>query len=991
MERPDTQQPVSRTRGSRLKRTGLLVLFVFCVLLGVYIFAYNFGLITSPQQVTIKPASTQNVTDVLLIMSHDENDSSTTAARDGVLDVMGRSSVGVDVVYMDAHHAPMGSDAHSQWASRVAQQVAQHGRYGAVICCDDEALYFIEYNHDTLFPSTPVIFFGINDINHALHAVTSGYMAGMIEQSYIGSTMQAASNLQPDATSFTAIVDNTADGQGDRGQFDLAMNSFDGMQVYYVNASTLSRSALGSSVANAGTDTVVFLLDVNNDLYGNVYSTDESVAYLTSVSSAPIYTASSGVGDGVAGSGYRDPTADGQRAASMTIDVLNGTRPSDLPLVLDGQLGYVFDNAVLDQYGVSASKVPIGSTVVNRNIFSLHTLYLLLVPIALWLVAVICLLMMRRLSDKNVTYATAVATPEAPVRRRTLPDGQSTLIYRKVPELEEGDDDDDDDAIDVTDAVDEVDVAGDGDDGVAGDASDDVAGDDELADAAGIDDDAEVDEVDDEIEVEVDDEIDDDADDASDEGADEPEDADDDGFDADDDDDEGDAGACDSEDPDGPDDPDDPDGVDDAQEPGEPSTTAVMPRVEYPDWQPSAILPMDELDEKLIEADVRSLVGIDVVSMQDILDSYGPVIGDRAMDALERRLAGVENTTFVLRKNEAFYIGFDAELARRSQELEFIEFVLRQSLVIDEYTIVLKTFIGVVNRQKGMDYRDMTVGLEFALDQACELGLVNSVVFYDINMRRAMEDHEEIQAVLEEAVENEDFIVFYQPQISLRDNDVSGYEALVRLRDKQYPPAQFIPVAEATGLIVDIDRIVVQRSIEQLAKWKRRNKRMRPISINFSSTHLTKDADFIDFLMDLLRKNEISPDYIRIEIDESLFSADAEKAEQFITKLFKAGITIALDHFGMGYTTFSDVMTVPASVVKIDRDFVDTFLVDGSAANFEQLVMLAQGFGKRVVVVGVDKKWQLDLCRELKCDDVQGYYFSKPLLPESAVQYKPKR
>lgn len=147
----------------------------------------------------------------------------------------------------------------------------------------------------------------------------------------------------------------------------------------------------------------------------------------------------------------------------------------------------------------------------------------------------------------------------------------------------------------------------------------------------------------------------------------------------------------------------------------------------------------------------------------------------------------------------------------------------------------------------------------------------------------------------------------------------------MRLRDKAYPPSQFIPVAEITGLIVEIDRIVTKRSVEQLAIWKRRNKRMRPISINFSPVHLARDDDYVTYLLSLLKTYDVSSEYIKIEVTETLFSgSNQQKAEDLIKRLFDAGISIALDNFGMGYTSFTDIMAIPASIIKIDKEFVDT-------------------------------------------------------------------
>lgn len=358
---------------------------------------------------------------------------------------------------------------------------------------------------------------------------------------------------------------------------------------------------------------------------------------------------------------------------------------------------------------------------------------------------------------------------------------------------------------------------------------------------------------------------------------------------------------------------------------------------------------------------------------------------------IHKRLKGVENSHILQADGGRILLGFDDAVTRGSQELELIELMLAQPITVGEHAISLSSCVGAVNKPHVLDFDSMKMCADFAIKQAEECGHANAVILYDDDMYRAAKNCDRIAGILKRAIDQDDFLVFYQPQIDLHKNEVVGYEALVRLKDKVYPPSQFIPVAEVTGLIIDIDRIVTKRSIELLSVWKRRKKRMRPISINFSSVHLTKGDDFASYLLSLLEVNGVPSEYVRIEVNESLFSnGNQQSAEDMVRGLFDAGVSIALDNFGKGCTTFTDIMTIPASIIKIDKEFVDTFLVDGHDQNFEQLVRLAHGLGRKVVVVGVDKEWQIDACRNLNCDIVQGYYFSKPLLPENAVQYKPR-
>lgn len=1030
----------------RAKRIALLSLAFVCALLGVFIFGFNFGITSHSQQVSANYVREQPVTDVLLVMSYDERDAGTPLARDGVMNVMSRSNVGVDVVYMDAYNAPIGSSAYEAWVSQVRQKVAQHGSYGAVICADDEALYFIEDYHDSMFGSTPVVFFGVNDVDHAAHAAASGYMTGMIEQCYFGSIMQAATTLHPNATRFLAIVDQTPAGIGNRGQFDLAMESFDDMSVSYVNASYLTRRELASAVAGAGENTIVFLLDANNDSYGNVYSLDSSVDYVTSASNSPVYRASmGGVGNGIAGCGYRDADLEGRKAAETTIAVLNGTRPANIALATEGNLGYVFDNEVLSGYGVSVADVPAGSTVINRQILSFDTIRLIVLPIALLVAAALLFLGARRLlhqatNEGGVVRTTAPTRAERPVPPASLrrkKKKQQVAYKRRKKRAHPGDESRSDEPYEdlpldgdaSTDAQAPISPALDAverDDAAPADVSfsstlvdDDVS----ASSEAGIAEDA----------VWVENATADDA--ARDDGGD--------AIDA-----RGVVGAPESEpanelenepksEPDVAAPVSDESGVDAASaEAGDapaqtvpeavddaPASTSAPDAAESaPDVvaasgsegsgesnHPDDAQTQDESPArrerraapraraerrprrttKVVEVEPRSIVGIEVLDLDRLADSRGEAVVQEALGIVRQRLQDVRNPLFVREREHGFVVGFATPVVRGSQELASIESALREPMTVGDDAVSPKARVCVANREADMKPKDMEEGVELVLGRSAELGDAEGVLFYGERTREMLDEASKIETSLENAIEREAFVVFYQPQIDLRGKDVIGYQAIARLKSKEYAPSLFRPVAEMTGLVTKIDRIVAERAIEQLSKWKRRNKRMRPIHVSFSTAHLTQDDEFVDFLLNQLKAYDVPSSLLRVEVSESLLGVDQERAEKALSRLAEAGVTIVLGNFGTGYASIPDAVMGSASILTVNREFVSAFLTEESDSELKHVTMLAHSLEKRVLVVGIDESWQLEACRKLECDIVQGTSFSPPLLPENAVQFKP--
>ncbi len=386
---------------------------------------------------------------------------------------------------------------------------------------------------------------------------------------------------------------------------------------------------------------------------------------------------------------------------------------------------------------------------------------------------------------------------------------------------------------------------------------------------------------------------------------------------------------------------------------------------------------------------VRSIAEVAFTNLDALEETRGSSVVDEAIKALAKRLGGLEKSFLVRPDHNSFIVGYNAALKRGSGSLADLERVLSQPVVVHGSSIVFDQLIAVFNREHGTSIEEMVAGADLAVHQAEESGKTDKVIFYDKDMRKAEDNKLQITALLSDALANDDLIVLYQPQIEIASNEVVGYEALVRLRGDVYPPEQFIPVAEMNGQIVEIDRQVTRKVVQQLATWKKRKRRMRPISINYSYGKI-RDEHFVEFTADLLDEYEVARKLIRIDIKDDLFLNNKEKAADFVEKLQGAGFGIAIDGFGVGYASISRIVKVPADVVKIDRSLTASLLAsdEEGLANF---VRLAHESNKLVVVEGVESVEQFEKCCELDCDVVQGFLFSRPLLPEKAMQYKPHK
>lgn len=385
---------------------------------------------------------------------------------------------------------------------------------------------------------------------------------------------------------------------------------------------------------------------------------------------------------------------------------------------------------------------------------------------------------------------------------------------------------------------------------------------------------------------------------------------------------------------------------------------------------------------------IRSIVEVLLLDFDHVDDLRGSGTADTVVKVLAERLNGLDKAFLVRPGSSEFILGVEHDLDASSPLLKKMERLLRRPIPLAGDSITVDPCIGVYNREPGMSIEEMVSGVDLAIRQAEQLGMNGEVIFYDADMRTAVEHKLDITTHIRRAIEKDGFIVVYQPQVDLASNEVVGYEALLRMRGDHYPPEQFIPVAEMNGQIVDIDRIVTKKVVGQLATWKKRKQRMRPVSINYGYGQL-RDDDYIEYLVGLLDEQSVSHALIRMDIREGLFLNDMAKATGFVEELSEAGFGIAIDGFGAGLTQLSHITEIPADVVKIDRTVTASFFAGGDADVIANLVRLVHSANKLVVIEGVETLEQLQRCRAMGCDVVQGFFFSEPLLPEQAVRYKP--
>ena len=255
-----------------------------------------------------------------------------------------------------------------------------------------------------------------------------------------------------------------------------------------------------------------------------------------------------------------------------------------------------------------------------------------------------------------------------------------------------------------------------------------------------------------------------------------------------------------------------------------------------------------------------------------------------------------------------------------------------------------------------------------------------SVTFYQPNFRRGVASND-VQE-LSDALARGEFVVYYQPKYNFEQKRFISTEALIRWNSEKYgllTPTKFLGKAENAGLIHEIDTFVLRRVCEDLNDFRRRGKRILPVSVNFSLYEFYS-ANFLDTIVSILDEYKIPTSLIEIEITEATSQANSFLSISIIKKLKERGIRVLMDDFGVGFSNVGNLRKIPFDAIKIDKSFIDDIVSDVKSREIVRfLINLCRVNELEVIAEGVDNKEQLEILRKNKCDTIQGFYYSQPL------------
>jgi EAL domain-containing protein (putative c-di-GMP-specific phosphodiesterase class I) len=291
--------------------------------------------------------------------------------------------------------------------------------------------------------------------------------------------------------------------------------------------------------------------------------------------------------------------------------------------------------------------------------------------------------------------------------------------------------------------------------------------------------------------------------------------------------------------------------------------------------------------------------------------------------------------------------------------------------------------IGIALSSSGDTPEDLLRNADTAMYHAKARGKARFAVF-DESMRERAVARLEIETGLRKAIESQELILYYQPEMSISTRQVIGYEALVRWNHPargMLAPSEFIPVAEESDLIVHLGRWVLQQACTQMAAWQKKFVFDPPltISVNISPKHLN-NGGIVEDVVRVLSETGLDPKCLKLEVTEGSIMQDPETALATLRRLKLIGIGLEVDDFGTGYSSLSYLQRLPFDTVKIDRSFIKELGVGAESSEIVRtIVELARSLEMEVVAEGVETEEQLQKVTALGCDYVQGYYFAKPV------------
>jgi diguanylate cyclase (GGDEF)-like protein len=415
---------------------------------------------------------------------------------------------------------------------------------------------------------------------------------------------------------------------------------------------------------------------------------------------------------------------------------------------------------------------------------------------------------------------------------------------------------------------------------------------------------------------------------------------------------------------------------------------------------PNRILFIRQLEKALNRAKQEpnyhfAVLFLDCDRFKVINDSLGHLVGDELLRAIARRLQACLNPAGTLARlgGDEFAILLE-NLTDISIAIELAESILQQlslSFQLSRYEVFMNASIGISWGNKDYDRPEYLLrDADTAMYRAKAQGRARYYVFDPVMYQEAIQILE-LENDLRRAIERQEFLVYYQPIVSLSTGRISGFEALVRW---QHPirglvsPIEFIPVAEETGLINAINTWVLRSACKQLSIWQHYPVTPEPLTISVNlSARLFLQPDLLAQIDQIIEETKVNPAYLELEITESVIMENSNAVRIILQQLKQRKMKLVMDDFGTGYSSLSYLHSFPLNALKIDKSFVKRMQENQENMGLvPAMIGIADSMGMVVIAEGVETKEQLLQLRSLNCNFAQGYFFARPLEQQSVIK-----
>lgn len=390
------------------------------------------------------------------------------------------------------------------------------------------------------------------------------------------------------------------------------------------------------------------------------------------------------------------------------------------------------------------------------------------------------------------------------------------------------------------------------------------------------------------------------------------------------------------------------------------------------------------------ENTVVSVIFIDVDDFSRINDGFGLAVGDEVIQQFGQFLKEFSSEHVLVSHFNAdlYCIGIYEPIGKFSVDSIYQKVRQRTKLpfrLSNGQDVNISVSVGVAEfPEAAQNTLELINCAEIVMFKAKKQGK-DSLQYFDASILENFLNNVAIETKLREAVSTLNFTMNFQPQYFTENGKLRGMEALIRWRDvdgHMISPAVFIPIAEKNGTIVPIGAWVVDESIRIFSQWKKDYHTPMILSLNISAIQYNRD-DFVDMILKCLKKYDLDPNFLELEITESVFIENFHDVTEKLRLLREYGIKVSLDDFGTGYSSLSYLKKLPIDTLKIDKSFIDTITIDENARVIaDSIVYMAKRLGFETIAEGVEEQDQFNYLKKIDCDCIQGFLLGKPSTSE---------